>query len=414
APAGSPPAAVAIEYAIWWDWDIQHLYELEHVWVYLDGAGRVVRAEASWHGGYHSLEVNGQLPLEGQHIRLFSEPGKHAFAPVRDWLVERQPRTRLSCTRHAGMGGVWVTPLFEQVIKVKTPQTDRLVHTYLSRFAFEPTWEFSRQFPIPADMLVPWPALHNWIPDRVAWWVARLEREIPPEQRRFLRIAHRGASGVASENTLAAIVRAAELGADMVELDVHLSGDAVPVVIHDPYLARTTTGQGMVRDTSLVDLKKLDAGQGETIPTLEEAILCCREQGLGLYLEIKDGWAIPASIELLRQHHFLAYTIVTSFRPDWLAHVKALEPALTTSVLFGAVNVDPVALARSVGATYVHPAWEALDPHPHRLLTPEWIQRVRAAGLGIIIWHEERPEEIAALRRLGVDGICSNTPDRLL
>ena len=79
--------------------------------------------------------------------------------------------------------------------------------------------------------------------------------------------------------------------------------------------------------------------------------------------------------------------------------------------LFGSVDIDAVALAQAAGAQYVHPAWENKAPEPHRLLTAEWLDRVRAAGLGIICWHEERPSEIAALRRLGVDGICSNAPD---
>ena len=76
-------------------------------------------------------------------------------------------------------------------------------------------------------------------------------------------------------------------------------------------------------------------------------------------------------------------------------------------------HVDAVQLARSIKASYVHPCWERYD-HPSDLLTPEWIARVRQAGLGIILWHEERPSEIAALRQLGVDGICSDAPELLL
>jgi glycerophosphoryl diester phosphodiesterase len=412
--AGRPPAALAIEYAIWWDWDIQHLYELEHVWVYLDTSGQVVGAEASWHGGYHNMAVNGSLPLTGERLTLFSEPGKHAFAPGRDWLEARLPLTQKSCSRSAGRGGVWVTPLFRGIIKAKTPQADRLVHTYLEKLAFEPGMEFTQIYAVPPETLVTWPALFEWIPQRVAGWVAELERTIPPHERRFWRIAHRGASAYAPENTLAAIVKAAELRADMVELDVHTSSDGVPVIIHDANLSRSTNGTGEVSQYTLSELKKLDAGDGQTIPTLAEAITCCHEQQLGLYLELKSSTAIPAAIELIRQHDFYRQTIITSFRPDWLADVKALDPDLITSVLFSSVNINPVALAQAVGALYVHPAWEQQAAEPHRLLTPEWIKQVRAAGLGIICWHEERPSEITALRQLGVDGICSNAPDLLL
>ncbi|MEW5957382.1 MAG: glycerophosphodiester phosphodiesterase family protein [Chloroflexota bacterium] len=414
AKAGQPPAALAIEYAVWWDWDIQHLYELEHIWIYLDDRGEVVRAEASWHGVYHDLAVDGSLPLTGNRLTVLSEPGKHAFAPLRDWLDWRSNKTRESCTRHAGKGGVWVTPLFKGIIDVKTPQADRLVHSYLERYAFEPALEFSRIFPISPGILIPWPALFDWIPRRVAWWVAELERTIPPRQRRFLRIAHRGASACVPENTLAAIVKAAELGADLVELDVQSSAEGAPVIIHDLDLGRRTNGSGLVSRYTVDQLKQLDAGDGQTIPTLAEAITCCREQGLGLYLELKSGPVIPAVVDLLRAEDFIDHTIVASFRPDWLAFVKGLEPSLTTSVLFGAVNLDPVALARAVDARYVHPAWEDRAAEPHRLLTPAWLAHVRAAGLGIICWHEERPSEITALRQIGVDGICSNAPELLL
>ncbi|MBZ0251997.1 MAG: hypothetical protein K8I02_01540, partial [Candidatus Methylomirabilis sp.] len=95
--------------------------------------------------------------------------------------------------------------------------------------------------------------------------------------RRCLRIAHRGASGECPENTLAAFGRALEIGVDMVEFDVHLSRDGVPVVIHDDDVRRTTDGRGLVKDLTLAELRRLDAGgwkdarfAGERIPTLEE------------------------------------------------------------------------------------------------------------------------------------------------
>lgn len=413
--AGAPQARIAIEYAIWWDWEIEHLYELEHVWVYLDKDkdGQVVRAEASWHGSYYNMAVEGRLPLTDNRLTIFSESGKHAFAPTPDWLEARRPITHRSCTRHAGTGGVWVTSLFEELIDVKTPQADRLVHTYLERYAFEPSLEFTQSYQISSEMLVPWTALFDWIPRRVAWWVNELDRTIPPAERRFWRIAHRGASAYAPENTIAAIVKAAELGADLVELDVHSSADGVPVIIHDAELSRTTNGLGMVSWHTLSELKKLDAGNGEPIPTLKEAIACCQEYGLAIYLELKSGFAIPTIVELIRRQNLYHRFVVSSFRPDWLANVKKLDPNIVTSVLFGSVDIDAVTLARAVDAQYVHPAWEKQAPEPHRLLTPEWMANMRAAGLGIICWHEERLSEIAALRRLGIDGICSDAPELL-
>jgi glycerophosphoryl diester phosphodiesterase len=226
-----------------------------------------------------------------------------------------------------------------------------------------------------------------------------------------LCIAHRGASAYAPENTIAAIVKAAELGAHMVEVDLQATADGVLVILHDPELSRTTDGAGSVYAHTLAELKRLDAGGGETIPTAEEVLACCRERGLGVYFELKIGFAAPAIVPLIEAFGMRDRVIVASFRPDWLADVRASDPEIPTSVLFGSAHVDPVALAAAAGARYVHPCWEHHAPEPHRLITPGWLASVRAAGLGIVSWHEERPDELAALARLGVDAICTNAPD---
>jgi len=207
---------------------------------------------------------------------------------------------------------------------------------------------------------------------------------------------------------------AADLGADMVEADLHSSSDGVLVVIHDPDISLTTSGRGLVHAHSLADLKRFDAGNGEQIPTAREVIDCCVARDLGIYFEIKIGYAAGIIAALIQREQLHDRVIVSSFRPDWLAEVKGVDPAIRTSILFQSVHIDPVALARAVGAEYVHPCWEFQSPSPHTLLTPEWLEPVHAAGLGIISWHEERPLEIAALKRLRLDGICSNAPELLL
>ncbi|MEA3334262.1 MAG: glycerophosphodiester phosphodiesterase family protein [Chloroflexota bacterium] len=414
-PPDRAGAVLAIEYAIWWDWDIGHLYELEHIWVFVDGDGQVVRGEASWHGGYHSMALDGRLTLEDDHLVVYSEPGKHAFAPEPGWFLQRRPAREVAeqTRRLAGVGGVWVTPLFEaELTRLRTPYANTLVRTFLQRQVFEPARQSGQAFPITSQVLVPWPALADWIPRRVACRIDRLAATVPPEDLHFLRIAHRGASAHAPENTLAAFRRAAELGANAVELDVRVSADGVPVVIHDPVVSRLGAS-GAVSELSLDQLKTLDAGNGETIPTLEEAIGCCMEERLIPYIELEAGAAIQPVVEAIQRYELHHWAIVGSFRADWVAAVKFFDSTIATSILFDAPSVDPVKLAQAVGADYVHPCWESLVPEPHRLLTPEWIARVRQAGLGILLWHEERPTEIAQLRRLGVDGICSDAPELL-
>jgi len=228
---------------------------------------------------------------------------------------------------------------------------------------------------------------------------------------RPLCIAHRGASAHAPENTLAAIIKAAELGADMVEVDLQASADGVLVIMHESELSRTTNGSGSIYAHTLAELQRLDAGGGERIPTAEEVLRCCRERGLGIYFELKIGFAATEIVPLIDRFAMRDRVIVASFRPDWVADVRACDPTLATSVLFGSTHIDPVALAAAAGARYVHPCWEYEGPEPHRLLTPQWLARVRAAGLGIVSWHEERPAEIAALEQIGLDAICTNAPE---
>lgn len=227
-------------------------------------------------------------------------------------------------------------------------------------------------------------------------------------------IAHRGASAYEPENTLRAFERAIEMGATMLELDVHLSRDGQPVVSHDADLARTTGGVGRVPDLTLAQIQRLDAGLGERVPTLAQVVELARGR-VGLYVELKGQRTPDPVVRVLQVQHFAEQAIVGSFYP-WLPQkVKFLEPAIRTSILVRQEDRprDFVEWALAIGADYVHPCWENSSPTPHQLLTPALIASIRRRGLGLIVWHEERPEELRELVRLDVDGICTNTPDVL-
>jgi glycerophosphoryl diester phosphodiesterase len=206
--------------------------------------------------------------------------------------------------------------------------------------------------------------------------------------------------------------RAAELGADVVEFDVRQTRDNQIAVIHDSFLTDATGQVWPVHQSSLAELQQINLGGGERVPALSEAIKICQERQMGAYIEVKDGGAIPLLVQFLQDSEWATHCLIGSFRADWVAEVARSAPEIPTSVLFSSIHVDPVRLAQSVGARFVHPCWEHLE-HPSALLTPEWITSVRHAGLGIIVWHEERTHEIALLRRLGVDGICSDAPELL-
>ncbi len=407
--------AALIEYAIWWDWDIQHLYELEHVWVAVNSCGAIVNIEASWHGKFHVMrDEAGHPPLQAGRPLLFSEPGKHAFAPSPAWLLQRRAKTTAACGRHAGRMGLHVTPLFAGVIKQRKPLENRLVHTWLERRQFLPSFEFSLEYDLRESAFTPWHKLRDWIPRRVAWWVERLRETIPPGERRILRIAHRGASAHAQENSADALREAARLGADMAEIDIRITADNQPVVAHDSSLKRVYGLDGAVSDYDWASLRAMTEHSGRLL-SFDEALVLCKGLGLGMYLDIKqiNGAAARSMLRSIRERHYLANVIFGAFRPDVLADIKSALPAAQTSILFSAVKLDPVKLAGSIGADYVHPCWENRAEQPHRLLTPEWIAAVRAANLGIVCWHEERPAEIAALKALDIDAICSDMPELL-
>jgi glycerophosphoryl diester phosphodiesterase len=287
------------------------------------------------------------------------------------------------------------------------------VHSYLAQLAFVPSWEFTQVFDLSPDSLVPWPVLQDWIPTRVNEWLDRLRQEIPPHRYRYLRVGHRGARAHAPDNTLASFRQAANLGADMVELDVQRTADGQIAVVHDAWLRNGDGHILPIRESTLTQLQSVDLGQGERISTLTEVLDLCEQEQMGAYIEIKDGGIVPSLVQTLLNRGWLDRCLIGSFRPDWIADVKALAPHAITSILFSSPSIDAVQLARAAGATYVHPCWERYE-HPSAKLTPEWIARVRQADLGIVIWHEERPDEIAALRQLGVDAICSDTPELLL
>jgi glycerophosphoryl diester phosphodiesterase len=226
-------------------------------------------------------------------------------------------------------------------------------------------------------------------------------------------IAHRGASAYEPENTLRAFELAIRMGATMLELDVHTTRDGELIVVHDAEVGHTTNGRGDVATLTLADAQALDAGLGEHLPSLLEVINLVRGRAR-LYVELKGLFTPEPLVRLLRAEGFCRDVIAGSFLP-WLPQkVKWLAPEIHTSLLFR--DADPrrmIAWAQSISADFVHPCWEGQAPEPHRLLTPDVIRAIREAGLGIVLWHEERPEELRQLARLDVDGICTNTPDVL-
>jgi glycerophosphoryl diester phosphodiesterase len=216
-----------------------------------------------------------------------------------------------------------------------------------------------------------------------------------------LVIGHRGAMGHCPENTLLSFERAADLGAEWVELDVHQTRDGALVVIHDQLLERTTNGSGRVADHTLEELKSLDAGQGQPIPTLDEVLIWARQRAIGVDIEVKQAPA-QAVVQAARGYQPV---LITSFDHPLVGEIKRLAPHLRTGLLYAHRPIDPVSMARGADAAVLLPQW----PYVH----PQDVQTIHAAGLELWTWATSDRDVLSALIAMGVDAIATNDPDVL-
>jgi glycerophosphoryl diester phosphodiesterase len=221
--------------------------------------------------------------------------------------------------------------------------------------------------------------------------------------------AHRGSSARAPENTLAAFLAALEDGAEMIELDVHLTADGRLAVIHDETTERTTGVPGAVAEMTMAQLRELDAARfmgrswaGQTVPELGEVLDAVRSRLL-VNVEIKGPpQTAPVLARCLDEHEMRQSVIVSSFAPPSVTAITALRPPLLAGLLLDGPVDDPLAAASAVGASLLH------VKYPY--ITADLAHRVHAAGLGLVAWTVDEPTEMLRLRSLGVDAIISDDP----
>lgn len=240
-----------------------------------------------------------------------------------------------------------------------------------------------------------------------AYYVTQYARRTPPLGKTRL-IAHRGGPRYAPENTLLAFSNAIAVGADMLECDVHLTRDGEVVVIHDETLERTTNGTGWVMDLTLAELRSLEAGAGERIPTLKELVALARPAGVELLVELKSPHLYPG-IEFkvlteLEDEGYLDQCVLQSFDWDSLRRLRQLKPSARLGALYDRWQLDvswPPA-----DAEYVCPMAEML------LINPGLARTAHAEGRGIFVWFGQWENEwlYRYLRAFGVDGIIADDP----
>jgi glycerophosphoryl diester phosphodiesterase len=220
----------------------------------------------------------------------------------------------------------------------------------------------------------------------------------------MLRIGHRGAAGYTPENTLASIEKGIELGVDLIEIDVRRTRDGHLVLLHDERVNRTTNGRGHVADMTLAQVKHLDAGAGQRIPTLEEALEAANGH-VGLILELKVGEIGQRACEIVQRGAFKGTVIYASFIASELLPIRDMEPHSATMALLDKLPKDPVAYATNVQATHIGLKW--------RTATPALVQACHRVGLQLFVYTVNDPKSIRKMQELGVDGIISDFPDRL-
>lgn len=231
-------------------------------------------------------------------------------------------------------------------------------------------------------------------------------------------IGHRGARGYAPENTLPSFEKGLALGANIVELDIHLSRDGHIVVIHDFTVDRTTDGIGLVNDLSLNEIKRLDAGSwfgskfaGVQIPTLAEVLSWAKGRAW-LLIEVKSDWITYPGIEsllveLLRRHDMIGEVVVISFDHMCLNRVKAEEPAVATGALYSNRLADPIGLARATPADVLRPRW--------RFASMKEAEIVHDAGLAYAPFCDTQvtADIWRSLVKMGADALSADYPDQL-
>ena len=231
----------------------------------------------------------------------------------------------------------------------------------------------------------------------------------------WIRIAHRGASGSAPENTLSAFKKAIELGVDAVELDLHGTADGEIVVIHDSSLDRTTDLYGHINETTLETIRGADAGgwfdaefAGEPVPTLTEALACIGKETIAV-LEIKDPLIAEAVVAKIHETDTLDLTVVISFHTTVLQTIRTLEPRIATGWLIGNhdKHVSPVRLCQQLGEF-----GSSLLNINHELITAEFAYEVRRRGIALWCWTVDDIARMREMKVFGVQGITSNYPER--
>lgn len=233
---------------------------------------------------------------------------------------------------------------------------------------------------------------------------------------RPLVIGHAAAAGEAPANTLAGVRACLDAGAEGMEIDVQLSADGVPVLMHDETVDRTTNLTGPVRAHSVAALQAADAGNGEPVPTLDQVLTLVAGR-LTVMCELKstpgdpthDQRCVDAVLAVIERHDARAWTAIHSFQPDMVARARSSEPRISATIISGPVRGEQV--DRLLGAVLKRNA-QAISVE-HSCVDRDLVVKAKRRQITIWTWTADREQDWERLVEAGVDGIITNVPHRL-
>jgi len=260
-----------------------------------------------------------------------------------------------------------------------------------------------------------------------AWFAPR------PGDHTPLVFAHQGGENIRPSNTMEAFRHAVELGADVLDTDMHLTKDGVLILMHDQTVDRTTDGTGAIRDLTLAEIKRLDAGydfstddgqtfpyrgRGLAVPTLEELFKAYPDKRFGI--EIKQTEPVETAkrfCALIRQYQMQNSVLVSSFRQENMNEFRKQCPEVATSAT--EEEVRPFFFASLLGMTRAFtPNFNSLqvpeEAAGFQILTPQFVAAAHERGLPVQPWTINEETDLKRILALGVDGINTDDPDRLL
>lgn len=224
-------------------------------------------------------------------------------------------------------------------------------------------------------------------------------------QRKVAVTSHRGAGSLEPENTLRALQRAIDLGADQIEIDAQLTKDGHLILMHDSTVDRTTNGTGKIAELTFAAIRQLDAGNGEHVPTLDEALALVNGKAI-LQIELKGPGTAEPVVRTIINAGREDQVILTSFIHQELREAHRLNPGIQLGALWGRLPADVVQQTKQLGVQALH-VW-------HEFIDQRLVIEAHAQGLLVRAWNTSKEEDMRRLIDLGVDAIGSDRPDILL